>query len=183
MSRVIAVVACGFLLSACGTSWMPSMPSMGSFDWPSARSPSSPGAMPLIVETDPPGADVKASAGGACRTPCTLQVQPSGSFTVDVSLNGYVPQSVPVRYIAPDYSNRTADGVTDAVPQLDPNPVVVALERAPAPPAKKKPAAKKSPVASTKKPATADAQPSGSFSTSSSTQPASSASAPWPMPR
>src|SRR6266850_2144011 len=90
MSRVIAVVACGFSLAACTSSWMPSfeMPSFGTSGAPPAS---------VAVESDPPGAEARVAGGGAsCRTPCRLNVSAAGPFTVTVALNGYLPQSVPV---------------------------------------------------------------------------------------
>src|ERR1700730_6719995 len=99
MKRVIAVVACGFTLAACSSSWMPSfeLPSMPSFGGGGGGS----GVGSLAVESDPPGA--QASAGGvSCVTPCRFNVAASGAFNVNIALNGSVPQSVPTRVIQPD---------------------------------------------------------------------------------
>ncbi len=88
MSRVIAVVACGFTLAACSTS----MPSMNlSF------LKSSPATEALRIESDPPGADAKTSQGQSCRTPCELTVQTSDELSVTLALNGYQPQTVTVQ--------------------------------------------------------------------------------------
>ena len=47
----------------------------------------------LTIESDPPGADAKTSLGPSCRTPCMIPVPADRSFTVNYSLNGYLPQA------------------------------------------------------------------------------------------
>src|SRR5262249_21585028 len=64
MSRVIAVIACGFTLAACSTT-MPSLDFMKS----------APQSEMLAIESEPPGAEAKTSLGQSCRTPCQLAVQ------------------------------------------------------------------------------------------------------------
>ena len=115
MSRVIAVMACGFMLAACSTT-MPSLDFMKS----------APQAESLAIESEPPGAEAKTSLGQNCRTPCQLSVQPGSEFSVTLALSGYQPQIVSVR---PE-----AEGAT-AAPRLAPNPVHVDLQAA-APPKK-----------------------------------------------
>ena len=183
MSRVIAIAACGFLLTACSSSWMPSfeMPSMSGIS-------SSPQSVALAVESDPPGAEARASGGAPCRTPCTLNVTAAGNFTVTIALNGYLPQSVPVRIVPPEGMQMGSESPsTSAVARVDPNPVFVELERAPAtaPVAKKKPAPKRPPTAARSAPTTAaaPATPQAAPQTAPAPAPASSASSPWPMPR
>jgi PEGA domain len=121
MSRVIAVMACGFMLAACSTT-MPSLDFMKS----------APQAESLAIESEPPGAEAKTSLGQSCRTPCQLSVQPGSEFSLTLSLSGYQPQTVSVR---PE-----AEGAAAAAPRLAPNPVHADLQ-AVAPP--KKPVAKK----------------------------------------
>jgi hypothetical protein len=190
MGRVIAVVACGLTLTAC-TSWMPSwdisMPSFGGSGSATAS---------LAVESDPPGA--QASAGGAtCVTPCRLDLSGNGPFTVNVALNGYVPQSVAVRVAQPDDPRLGSEDTGGGGMRLDPNPVYVELERAPpapAAPAKKRPAKKPAPTAARSAPATtASTQPAPAPASAPTTAaaPATAApppppqqgAAPWPMPR
>jgi hypothetical protein len=82
MSRVIAVMACGFMpcgfmLAACSTT-MPSLDFMKS----------APQAESLAIESEPPGAEAKTSLGQSCRTPCQLSIQPGSE---------YQPQTVSVR--------------------------------------------------------------------------------------
>src|SRR5262249_35936034 len=127
MSRVIAVMACGFMLAACSTT-TPSLDFMKS----------APQAESLAIESEPPGAEAKTSLGQSCRTPCQLSVQPGSEFSVTLALSGYQPQTVSVR---PEAGSPTA-----AAPRLAPNPVHVDLQ-AVAPP--KKPAAKKKKLVAT----------------------------------
>jgi hypothetical protein len=174
MSRVIAVLACGFALSACSSmSWMPSMPSMDFMG-------SSGGGqqISLNVESDPPGADARTSTGAACKTPCSLPVQASGDFTVNFTLAGYLPQSVPVHIIPPEDARFGGDSTT----RVDPNPVFAVLEKAPPPPPAKKRAPKKRTTAAPTAAAPA-AAPAPAAAAPAATQPASATSAPWPMPR
>ena len=121
MSRVIAVMACGFMLAACSTT-MPNLDFMKS----------APEAESLAIESEPPWAEAKTSLGQSCRTPCQLSVQPGSEFSVTLALSGYQPQTVSVR---PE-----AGGATAAASRLAPNPVHVDLQ-AVVPP--KKPVAKK----------------------------------------
>jgi hypothetical protein len=192
MKRVIAVVACGFALTACSSSWMPSfeLPSMPSFGGGGGS-----GVGTLAVESDPPGA--QASAGGvSCVTPCRLNVAASGPFNVNIALNGCVPQSVPIRLMQPDDPRLSSEEGGAGSLRLDPNPVYVELERAappPPPPRRKKPTPKRTPTAARQTaPATAQGAASGAPTTAvaPSTAPGPapaqqpmSNSAPWPMPR
>jgi PEGA domain-containing protein len=189
MKRVIAVAACGFTLTAC-SSWMPS------FDLPSMPSLSGGGSVgaTLAIESDPPGAQASTQGGASCVTPCRLNVAATEPFTVNVALNGYVPQSVPVRVVQPEDPRLTsADG--GGGPRLDPNPVYVELERAappPPPPRKVKSRPKRPPVAKRTAPPPASVQAPPADTPSAPTtaaapapppmQPSNSA-APWPMPR
>jgi hypothetical protein len=133
MSRIIAILACGFALTACSMS----MPSLDYFR-------SAPPTEMLRVESEPPGADARTTAGEACRTPCELTVASGGDIAVTFALNGYQPMTVPVH--------------AEAAGRLQPNPVYAELQPAAPPPrpgrkrpavAKKKPAAKAIPPTST----------------------------------
>src|SRR5262245_54465847 len=133
MSRVIAVLACGFSLAACSAS----MPSLSFLK-------STPPTETLRIESEPPGADAKISQGGSCRTPCELIVPTGDSLTVTLALAGHQSQTVAVAH----------GGEGEAGPRLTPNPNYVQFTPAPAtPPAKKQPAKKKP------KPQTASARP------------------------
>src|SRR2546430_11209861 len=159
MSRVIAVMACGFMpcgfmLAACSTT-MPSLDFMKS----------APQAESLAIESEPPGAEAKPSLGQSCRTPCQLSVQPGSEFSVTLALSGYQPQTVSVR---PEAGSPTA-----AAPRLAPNPVHVDLQ-AVAPP--KKPAAKK------KKLVAAAGRPAATDPPASAAPPPSATAPPAPTP-
>ena len=99
MRRVIAVMACGFMLAACSTT-MPSLDFMKS----------APQAESLAIESEPAGAEAKTSLGQSCRTPCQLSVQPGSEFSVTLALSGYQPQTVSVR---PEARGATAEGHPD----------------------------------------------------------------------
>ena len=135
MSRVIAVMACGFTLAACSTS----MPSLNFLS-------SAPQSEALRIESDPPGAEAKTSLGQNCRTPCELTVQPGSEFSVTLALSGYQPQTVSVR---PEVSPQAASGG----PRLAPNPVYAELQPGVSAPPARKPAKKKKPIATANRPA------------------------------
>jgi hypothetical protein len=134
MSRVIAVLACGFALAACSMS----MPSLDFFR-------SAPPTEVLRVESEPPGADARTTLGEACRTPCELTVASGNDMAVTFALNGYQPMTVPVH--------------AEAAGRLQPNPVYAELQPA-APPSRpgKRPAAKKRSVAKAGPPPAAQGQ-------------------------
>jgi PEGA domain len=159
MSRVIAVTACCFMLTACSAK----MPSL-SLDFMK----SAPQAETLAIESEPPGAEAKTSSGQSCRTPCQLVVQPGSEVSVTLALSGYQPQTVSVR---PD-----AEGAS-AAPRLAPNPVHVTLQAVKPP--KKPVAKKKTPVAAAARPAASP--PVASAGPTAAPAPASKA-APAPTP-
>jgi hypothetical protein len=92
------------------------------------------------VESEPPGAEARTSSGQGCRTPCSLNVAPSGDFTVNFALNGYLPQAVTGRvFPAEDFRSDAEFGSVSAGVRVVPDPVFAVLEPAPPPP----PAARK----------------------------------------
>jgi PEGA domain-containing protein len=158
MSRVVAVVACGVLLAACSMS-------MPSFDFLK----SGPSTEILRIESEPPGADARTSQGQTCRTPCELNVPAASELAVTVALNGYQPQTLPVR----------VEGGG-----LQPNPLYVELQPA-APPARPKapPPAKKRTSAAAPPAPKAQAQaaaPAPAAPAPAATYPTSSFGYPWP---
>ena len=153
MSRLIAVVAWGFMLAACSAT----MPNLNLDFMKSA-----PQAETLAIESEPPGAEAKTSLGQSCLTPCQLSVQPGSEFSVMLALRAHQPQTVSVR---PE-----AEGAT-APPRLRPNPVHVDLQAV----TPKKPIAKKKKPVATPTPAPAVAPaPSASEAAPSATN------YPWP---
>jgi hypothetical protein len=145
---------------------------------------SSPPTEALRFESEPPGAEVKTSSGQTCRTPCELSVQVAPELSATFALNGYQPQTIPVR-------SEPASGLGS--PRLAPNPVYVELRGAPVAPAAKKRVKKKptdeakranSPVASASAAPSAP-PPMSSAAPASSPAPEAAASAtnyPWPAP-
>src|SRR5947207_1550302 len=111
MSRVIAIVACGFTLAACSMS----MPSFVFFK-------STPAMETLRLESEPPGADARTAQGQSCRTPCELAVPAGQDVAISFAMSGYQPQTVPVR-------NDLPPGVNDPgiMTRLQPNPVFAQL--------------------------------------------------------
>jgi hypothetical protein len=171
MTRFIAVIAWGLMLAACSTT-MPSLDFMKSASE----------AEMLSIESEPPRAEAKTTAGQSCRTPCKLAVQPGSEFSVTIALSGYQPQTVAVR--------SEAEGASTG-PRLAPNPVRVTLQ-AVKPPKKSKPVArKKTPVVAAVRPAApppmASAAPSPAPTAAPALAPAASAETapsatnyPWP---
>jgi hypothetical protein len=130
--RVFIVVACGLGLSACSSSSMPAMPAMPSlpslsdFDL-GLKSLFEPQPVMLKVDSDPPGADARSSTATSCRTPCALAFKTAGEFTVDVSLNGYEPQTLPIRVMPPDDPHLVSDAAARGL-RLAPSSLFVALK-------------------------------------------------------
>jgi len=118
MSRVIAVMACGFTVAACSAS----VPSLNFLN-------SSPPTAAVRFESEPAGAEVKTPSGQSCRTPCELTIQVAPELSVTFALAGYQSETVSVR---------SEEGSVFSSPKLTPNPVHVALHTIPAVPAKKK---------------------------------------------
>ena len=170
MSRVVAVMACGFTLAACSAS-MPSLEFLKS---------SSEGEA-VRVESQPPGAEAKAASGQSCRTPCELNVAGAGETTITLALNGYQPQTVSLQ---PEASG-TLGSITGST-RLAPNPVQVELQPASAPSAKKAAAKKKKPVAAARPAASsvASAAPPAAAAAPAPEAPAEAAASatnyPWP---
>ena len=126
----VSALAGVLLLGGCA-SWAPSM----SFLSAGAN-------VSLMIESDPPGADAKLSLGPSCRTPCMIPVPADRPFTVNYSLNGYLPQVVQVGPRGgADVNVDVASGVSESgasAPELAPNPVYAQLQpAAPPPPARR----------------------------------------------
>src|SRR5215467_12618018 len=127
MYRVFAVIGSAFALAACSSS----------SDWTNldALKPG-PFLDTVSLESEPPGAEAKASNGQTCRTPCALALPVDAATSVTFSLNGYLPES------------EKLDAVQDTgdPPHRKPNPVVVELSPAPPPARPAKKPAKKPPT-------------------------------------
>ena len=156
MYRVLAVIGSALALAACSSS----------SDWMNldALKPG-PSLDTISLESEPPGAEAKATNGQTCRTPCALALPVDAASSVTFTLNGYQPETEKLEAITS----------TGEPPRLRPNPVVVELSPA-APTTAKKPAAKK-PAAkkSASKPAAAAAAAPAPM-----TAAPAQASSPWP---
>lgn len=158
MYRVLVIIGGAIALAACS-----STPEWMSLD---GLKPG-PSLDTVSLESEPPGAEAKASNGQTCRTPCALALPVEAPLTVTFSLSGYQPESERVEPIA----------VTGEPTRLRPNPVVVELTPGGPPPPKKptkKPVATKKPAARPK-PAAA-AAPAPAPMTAAPAQ----SSSPWP---
>jgi len=156
MYRVLAIVGSALALAACSSS----------SDWASDAFKSGPSLDTVSLESEPPGAEAKASNGQTCRTPCALALPVDAASSVTFTLNGYQPETERLEVIQ----------TTGEPPRLHPNPVVVELTPGSTAGAKKpakKPAAKK--PAARPKPAAA-AAPAPTPMTAAPTQ----APSPWP---
>ncbi len=165
MYRVLTIVGGALALAACSSS-----PDWLNLD---ALKPS-PVLDTVRFESEPPGAEAKASNGQSCRTPCALALPVGAPLTVTFALNGYLPETETIEPVS----------ATGSPTQFRPNPVSVELTAAPPQPAKKMaPRKKAAPRTSAVKPAAkpaaarpaAAATPAGGTSTAAPAQ-----AAPWP---
>jgi hypothetical protein len=158
MYRVFAIIGSALALAACSAN----------SDWTNLDSlKPGPSLDTVSLESEPPGAEAKASNGQTCRTPCALALPVDAASSVTFTLNGYQAETEKLEAITS----------TGEPPRLRPNPVVVELSPA-APttakkPAAKKPAAKKS--AAAPKPAAAAASAPAPM-----TAAPAQATSPWP---
>jgi hypothetical protein len=166
MKRYVALAVCGLGLSACS-----SMPSWMQFQLPK----SAPAATTMQFESEPAGAEARTSVGPSCRTPCSLAVTDS-EFSVTFSLPGHLPQTVPVKVVAPADADPNS---ADFTPRLVPNPVFVELQPIGPPPSirKRPPPAKKKP-----RPAPRPAPTARAPAPPPPPAPAPAPASPWPPP-
>jgi hypothetical protein len=131
MYRVVAIAGVGLFLAACSSN-------SGSSSNPFSFEPMK---ETLNLETQPPGADAKASSGQTCRTPCALAVPADKALSITFTLAGYQPATEDVQLVS----------MGDGTSKLQPDPVSVELTPLAPAPKKKAPvkrAAKPKPVAS-----------------------------------
>lgn len=87
---------------------------------------STPPAMQVQLESQPPGADAKTSVGPGCKTPCSVQVTTADTaFSVTFTLPKFQPMTVPVQVIT-----NPGDLTNSATTMTDPNPVFAQLQPA-----------------------------------------------------
>jgi hypothetical protein len=146
--RFLAVIGSAAALAACSSDTFKSGPFLDT----------------VSLESEPPGAEAKASNGQTCRTPCALALPVDASASITFTLNGYQPEAEKLEAITS----------TGEPPRLRPNPVVVELS--PASPS----AAKKSTKSATKKPATRPKATAAPPPAPMTAAPAQTPSSPWP---
>ena len=83
MYRVLAIFGGALALAACS-----STPDWMSLD---GLKPG-PSLDTVSFESEPPGAEAKASNGQSCRTPCSLALPVDAASSVTFTLNGYLPE-------------------------------------------------------------------------------------------
>jgi len=149
--RFLAVIGSAAALAACSSD-------MAGFK-------SGPFMDTISLESEPPGADAKASNGQTCRTPCSLALPTDASMSITFTLNGYQPETEKLEAITS----------TGEPPRLRPNPVVVELSPAAPSSAKKK---SNKPVA--KKPAAPPKTSAAPPPPPMTAAPAQAPSSPWP---
>jgi hypothetical protein len=148
VSGVLALSAFGLVLAGCSSGSVNGLfPGMAS---------SNPAKATIQLQSEPTGAEAKTSLGASCQTPCSLEVAANNDLSVTFSLDGYQPQTVPVKPVPP--TGRVEPGTYPNV-ALTPNPVMAQLE--PVTPAMKKKAKPRKHVAAAKPkpPAAQPAQP------------------------
>jgi len=137
MRRVIVIAVAGCSLAGCSSF------SMDMFK-------SAPPTVVVQLDSVPPGADARTSAGPGCKTPCSVSVAaPDAGFSVNYSLNKFQPATVQVQVI-----RNPGDLASPATTVTDPNPVFAELAPAGPPP---KPERKLRPRKPKPKPAAAPA--------------------------
>ena len=149
MHRFLLVIGSAAVLAACSSD---------------AGFKSGPFLDTVSLESEPPGADAKASNGQTCRTPCSLALPVDASSSITFTLNGYQPETERLEAITS----------TGEPPRLRPNPVVVELSPA-APSTTKKKSTK-----SVKKPAAAPKTSAAPPPPPMTAAPAQAPSSPWP---
>lgn len=147
--RFLAVIGSAAALAACSSD-------MAGFK-------SGPFLDTVSLESEPPGAEAKASNGQTCRTPCSLALPVDASASITFTLNGYQPETEKLE----------ATTATGEPPRLRPNPVLVELSPG-APSTAKKSTKSKKPAT---RPKTTAAPPPPPPMTAA---PAQAPSSPWP---
>ena len=108
MRRILVIVAAGLSLAGCSSfsSMKPTPPTVA-----------------VQLDSTPQGADAQTSTGQSCKTPCTVNVTTTESFTVSFTLPKYEPLTVPAHVTYEGGSLITQGTVT-----VDPNPIVGELK-------------------------------------------------------
>jgi hypothetical protein len=137
VSGALALSAFGLALVGCSSGSVNGLfPGMAS---------SNPAKTTIQLQSEPAGAEAKTSLGSSCHTPCSLELAANNDLSVTFSLDGYQPQTIPVKPAPP---TGPAEPGTYPTVALTPNPVMAQLE--PITPAVKKRAKPRKHVAAAK---------------------------------
>jgi hypothetical protein len=111
---LLAAAISSLALISCSTTWSDSMTN--------AFKPK-PTTTLMLIESNPAGATAKASTGQSCKTPCTILISQGSDFTVTFTLDGHVPQTLPV------HATMNPGGWNEAAsPVLDPGSLFPTLQ-------------------------------------------------------
>jgi hypothetical protein len=110
MRRLFVVIVAGAAVSGCT-----------SFSLDTFRS--TPPPVTVQLDSIPPGADAVTSVGPGCKTPCSVQIPSTNTFSVTFTLPKFQPATIPVTVTV-----NPGDFTTPATTVIDPNPVVVELQ-------------------------------------------------------
>jgi hypothetical protein len=111
-SRAVALVIAGVGLASCSSTTVVT----------DAFKPK-PTTTLMLIESTPAGATAKTSMGQTCKTPCTMLIGVGNDFTVAFTLDGYVPQTLPV------HATMSPGGWTEgASPVLNPGSLFPTLQ-------------------------------------------------------
>jgi hypothetical protein len=128
MRRFIVIAAAGVSLAGCS--------SLDTFK-------SAPPKVTVELDSVPSGADARTSLGQSCKTPCSVEVPTTESFTVSYTLANYQSLTVPGQV-----THHPGDLTSPATTTADPNPVVGELQAVTPPkPARKKRRKRRAPKA------------------------------------
>ncbi len=113
MYRLAVILTAGLSLAGCS--------SLSSFGGPPEPKP-----FTLQLESNPPGAEAKTSAGPGCVTPCSVEVTQTENLSVTFALAKYETQTIPVQV-----TQKPGNLFTSPTTTIDPNPVTAELQPAP----------------------------------------------------
>jgi len=164
MHRVFAIAVCALALAGCSST--SELSSLDVFK-------TGPIMDTVRIESEPPGADAKASSGQSCKTPCALALPTGQPIAVTFSLAGYESQAEQLELVT---------GMGEP-PHLRPNPLYAELTAAPpAKPVKKRPVRARRQVAKPAAEKPAAKKPVAKKPARASTPAAAPAPAPAPAP-